>query len=903
MTSDVPGRGERWYRLLIRLYPRAFRARYTHDLIDFYRERVARVETPRELVAVWLRVIPDLLSTAAAERANTMFGRARVRTSSISFTPPPEDPMSVFLQDLRFALRGMRQRPAFTAVVLATLALGIGANAAIFSVVDAVLLRPLPYANVDRIVRLTHDAPYQTVSEPEFIDYQRDVKALSALAAFNSGQVTVTVSDEPNGEPIRAASSRVSQDFFSILGARAAVGRLFSPEEYAPSAKGGLVVISNGLWRQQFAADRGVIGKKVELNGRRATIIGVLPEGFSYPNAETAFWAPWRLNRDSLWTRNNHYLGLVGLLAPNATLAQANVQVRALESRWMHDFPETYFPDRPLVGHVASLRDAILGPTRPYLLALLGAVGFILLIACVNVANLLLVRGDARRKEFAIRTALGASSHRLVRQMLTESSLFACFGAALGIGLAVVGSRALVALAPGDLPRLDQVSVDYRVIAFTVAITLVTGLLFGLVPAIRELRHDSADGLREGSKSTATSASRAARRALVITEVALAVVMCAGAGLLIRSLAKLRAIDLGFDTSNVLTLRLTLPPRGYNDTTADAVFRDITTRVGRLPGVRAAALDGVLPISGPESEWSIMIDGHVVKTIAEAPSAKPEQISPDYFKTFGIRVLRGRTFTDADRMGAPPVAVINEAMAKKLWPGIDPVGHTLKMFNDKSPWVTIVGLVANVRARGIQEETPATMYFPYSQSGASAYYMPSEMTLVVKTVGDPALIGPSVRSTIRSLDPRLVISQVKTMDVVVTDSISSRRFTTLLLGAFATLALGLAGIGIYGVIAYGVSQRAFETGVRIALGATRRSVIQLVMSEGARLTAAGIAIGLGGAFVVDRALRSLLVDVSTFDPITIVGVVATLLVVAALACAVPARRATAVSPTDALRNG
>jgi putative ABC transport system permease protein len=526
-----------------------------------------------------------------------------------------------------------------------------------------------------------------------------------------------------------------------------------------------------------------------------------------------------------------------------------------------------------------------------------------LLIACVNVANLLLVRGEARRKEFASRTALGASTRRLVQQMLTESSLFACFGAVLGIGVAVVGSHGLVALAPTDLPRLEQVTVDYRVIAFTIAITLITGLLFGLIPAIRELRHDSSDGLREGGKATASAGSRAARRALVVTEVALAVVMCAGAGLLIRSLAKLRAIDLGFDSTNVLTMQLTLPPKRYNDTTADAFFRDVVGRVARLPGVKSAALDGVLPMSGGESGWSIHIDGHVVKTIAEAPAAKPEQVSPEYFRTFGIRVARGRVFTDADRMGAPPVAVVNETMAKKLWPGIDPVGHTLKMFGDKSPWVTIVGVVGDVRARGIQDDVPATMYFPYSQSGASAYYQPSQMTLVVKTVGRPAAMAPSVRATVRTVDAHVPISQVETMESVVTDSIASRRFTTLLLGGFAALALGLAGIGIYGVIAYGVSQRAFEIGIRIALGASRRSVIQLVMSEGARMTAAGIAIGLAGAFGVDRLLSSLLVGVTAFDPVTIGSVVATLLVVAGLACALPARRATAVSPTDALRNG
>ncbi len=891
--------GERLYRLLLGLYPSSFRARYGRDLLDFYRARVSSVRSRREFMAVWTRIIPDLLSSAIAERAGALLGRARVRPERSRLDYQSGDSMAGLLQDVRFALRGMRQRPGFSAVILVTLALGIGANAAIFSVVDAVLLRPLPYTRVDGIVQLSHLAPYQTVSEPEFIDYQRGVPAISSLAAYNSGDVTLTV----NEEPVRATGSRVSRDFFAILGPTPTVGRLFVPEEFDPAAKARVAVISNGMWRQQFAADSRVVGKTVVINGSPTTVVGVMPQGFSYPSASTSFWTPWRLNPDSLWTRNNHYLNLVGRLAPRATLAQANAQVRTLDARWMHDFPETYSPEQQLVGRVVSLRDAILGPTRPYLIALLGAVGFVLLIACVNVANLLLVRGEARRREFAIRTALGASSGRLLRQLLTESSLFALFGAILGVGVAWSGATALVALAPADLPRLDQVALDYRVIAFTIAITFVTGLLFGLIPAMRELRNESADGLREGGKASASSGSRAARRTLVVAEVALAVVMCAGAGLLIRSLAKLRAIDLGFDASNVLTMQVTLPARRYNDTTADTFFRGVLSNVEALPGVRSASLDGALPISGSESGWSIQIDGRTVKTIAEAPSAKPEPVTANYFKTFDIRVLRGRVFNDRDRRGAPPVAVINDAMARIIWPGIDPIGRTLKMFNPASPWVTIVGVVADVKARGIQEDVPPTMYFPYSQSAASAYYQPLQMTLVVKTVGDPARLGPAVRAQIRSLDIHVPISQVATMETVISDSIASRRFTTLLLGGFAALALGLAGIGIYGVIAYGVSQRAFEIGLRVALGASRGSVVRLVMGEGARMTVAGVAIGLIGAYAVDRLLRALLVGVTPFDPATIALVIASLIIVAALACALPARRATTVSPTDALRNG
>ena len=896
MTMRDRARGERMYRSLLRLYPREFRRRYGDDMVAFYRERIAADASSVRFAAIWARLVPDLLASAFAER---IAAGASSYTTTHQSTHPPEEPMSILVQDIRFALRGMLQRPGFSAVVLATLALGIGANTAIFSVVDAVLLRPLPFAHVDRLVDFAHRSPYSSVSEPEFIDYQRGVTSLTKLAAYNSQDVTLAVNDDP----MRAVATRVSKDFFDILGVKPAVGRVFAPDEFSHLAKGRIVVISNGLWRQQFAGDPAVAGKTIQVNGNPMTIIGVMPAGFGFPRDDEALWSAWRLNPDSLWTRNNHYLRLVGQLATGATVEQASAQVRTLNQRWMRDFPETYFPANPIVGVVTPLRDYILGPTRPYLLALLGAVGFVLLIACVNVANLLLVRGESRRKEFAIRAALGASGRRIVRQMLTESLLYSGTGAVLGLAIAWLGTRALVALAPRDLPRLDAIGIDGRVIAFAAAISLFTGLVFGLVPAVRGMRSDSAESLRAGGRTSGGGGSRVARNALVVTEVALAVVMSTGAGLLIRSLVKLQAIELGFDPSHVMTMRLTVPPKRYTDTTSNELFHQVLARVGALPGVRSVALDGELPISGGDSEWSILIDGHVVKTIAEAPGAKPDQVTPGYFRALEIPVRRGREFTDADRMGAAPVVVINEALAKNLWPGIDPIGHTLRMFSDKSPWVTVVGVVGDVRARGFQQSVPATMYFPYSQAGASAHYMPTSMSLVIRTVGDPVSIAAAVRSVVRALEPRMPISEVASLEQIVAGSIASRRFTTALLAGFAALALSLAGIGIYGVIAYGVSQRTFEIGIRIALGASTQSVVRLVMIEGVRMTAAGVAVGLAGALFVDRLLLSLLVGVSTTDWLTFVGVVGALTAVAACACALPARRATSVSPTEALKNG
>jgi putative ABC transport system permease protein len=890
--------GERVYAALLRLFPSSFRERYGDDMLDFYRERAAA--TRHSFVAgarLWSALLTDLVASAIAER----FARPRrAAAQSLQSHIQPEQTMSTLQQDARYAIRGIIQRPAFAAVILLTLGLGIGANAAIFTVVNAVLLRPLPFRNVDRIVAFQHDDPYGQVSEGEFVDYSRGVPSLSKLAAYSGGTVTLTVGNEP----VRTRYARISRDFFDILGVQPILGRTFTPDEFLPSARGRIVVISHALWQQQFAGDPHIAGRTLTINGGTVTIIGVMPAGFNYPDVAASLWTAWRLNTDSLWGRNNHYLRLVGSMAPGATIAQVRAQAATLDRQWMHDYPDIYRPGRPLTAAIVPLEEKLLGQTRPYMLALLGAVGFILLIACVNVANLLLARGESRRKEMAIRTALGASGSRIVRQMLTESMLLAAIGAMIGTGFAWLGTRALIELAPGDLPRLDQVSVDGRVVLFTVAITILTGLLFGLIPAARGVRRDSVQSLRDGGKTSAISSAHMVRSALVTTEVALAVVMLSGAGLLIRSLVKLRGIDLGFATRHILTMDVTIPSgRQYTDTSADELYRQIRQRVLHLPGVTSAALEGALPITGDDSDWSIMIDGRVVKTIAEAATAKPDQVTPDFFSTMSIPILRGRPITEEDQRGSPPVVVINETMAKKLYPGVDPIGHTLKMFNPAAPWVTIVGVVADVKARGFLSKTRPTTYFSYSQAATSAYYQPGTMTLLVRTAGDPVLQVPAIRSIVRSLDSHVPISHVATMDDIVGQSIASRRFTTLLLGGFAGHALLLAGIGIYGVISFGVTQRTYEIGVRMALGASESSIMRLVVVDGFRMALVGLIVGLGGALVLDRLLRSLLVDVSTGDIPTFAGVVVVLAAVAAAACAVPARRATSVSPTEALRNG
>lgn len=807
--------------------------------------------------------------------------------------------MSDLRQDVAYAARHMRQKPGFTAIVLVTLALGIGANAGLFSVVNGVLLRPLPFPEVDRLVDFTHDDFARTVSEPEFVDYQRGMSAFQLLAAYAAQQSTIGASDQP----VRTDGAIVSRDFFQVLGVRAEVGRVFTPNEFSHLATERVMTVSHAFWRQDLGGDPRIIGRAVQLNGEAVTIVGVMPADFNFPDADAAFWVPWRMNPDSLWTRNNHYLRLVGRLAPHATIGQAISQARTLEARWMHDYPDVYFPAHPLVGILTPLRDHIFGESRPYLLALLGAVGFVLLIACVNVANLLLARSESRRKELAVRTALGASRRRLVRQILTESALLSIGGALLGGGVAWLAARTLVSYAPADIPRLDQVGVDYRVVLFTIAITAATALVFGVVPAWRYARTDVMDAVRAGTRMDGQTMPATTRHGLVIVEVTLAVITLMASGLLVHSLINLREIDLGFDPNHVLIMQLTLPPNAYTDTTADQVFRQIVARVDRLPGVRVAALDGAPPIVGNDNGWSIMRDGRVVKSVSDAMVARPEQVTPDYFRAMSIPLKDGRLFTDADRMGSQPVVIINEAMAKAGWPGADPVGHTLKMFSPKSPWVTVVGVVGDVRARGYLHDIPATMYFPYSQSATSAYFLPQSAALVVRAAGDPLQLARAVRAGVRSEDQRIPVSEVSTMGHVVDDSIASRVFTTLLLAGFAALALVLSGVGIYGVIAYGVSQRTQEIGVRMAMGASSSSVIEMVIREGARLVGVGLVLGFVGALLVDRLLRSLLVGVAPSDAATL-GVVSVLIAsVAAAACAFPAWRASSVSPTEALRLG
>ena len=906
---------DRMYRLLLRLYPLDFRQRFGADMADFFRDRrlaARRSSGALGVARVWAHAIMDVIGVAALERADSVVRSLRAARDSwidepsrITFDSRNENMLATLAGDIRYALRGMMTKRAFSAVVLATLALGIGANVAIFSVVDGVLLRPLPYRDADRIVQIGHTGSSSTVSEPEFVDYRDGTRRFERMAAFV--EVAATLTDER--DPERVTVARVSDGFFSILQVPPALGRTFVPEEdrrhgYPRRA----VVLSHGLWARRFGSDPGVVGREIRLNGVSVTVVGVMPERFAFPSSDVAVWTPLRLNYDTLWTRNNHYLRLIARLKPGASVAAANADLNTIASRFVRDYPTIYGQKDPLVAVATALPEQVLGKTRPYLLALLGAVGFVLLIACVNVANLLLARGEARRKELAIRTALGASRGRLARQVMTESALYAIAGGTLGVALAWWAQQALRAVAPASIPRLGEVSINGGVLAFALAITTLTGLLFGLIPALRGSRGDTIRSLREGGKTSSQFGIGRARGVLVVSEVALAVVLLTGAGLMVRSLWKLQSIELGINPENVLTMSVSFPePRAALDDPAGPqrtivqFYEDLTSRVAALPGVRSVGAVGNLPIADGYSIWSILVDGAPMVPVGQAPSAMPLQVTPGYFRSMGIAVLRGREFTADDRADAPLVAVVNEAAVKKLWPGKSAIGGTIKMLNTTAPWATVVGVVKDVRSAGYQQDVEPAMYFPHAQSGKSAYYTPAAMSLVIKTDGDPTVLAAPVRNIVRQLSAVTPVSRVQTMEEVVAASVASRRFSTELLAGFAALALVLAGIGIYGVIAYDVSQRTYEIGLRMALGAQSGQVAGMMLSRGVRLVAIGLGIGVAGSLAVTGVLQSLLVDVSRLDPLTIGGVVVVLGVVAAGAAYLPARRASSVDPMVALR--
>ena len=805
--------------------------------------------------------------------------------------------LSSILQDLRFALRGVRRSPAFALTVFAILGIGIGSSVAVFSVVNGVLLKPLPYPEPDRLVRLENLAPAQSVSEPEFVDYKREVKSIQYLAAYNVFAATLASDD---AEPERLSAATVSEDFFSVLGSRMWLGRPFSAEE---NRRGGpfAVVLSHAFWTRRFGSDSSIIGRQIMLNERNRTVVGVMAPGVSFPDREISLWQPMRLNYDTLWTRNNHYLQLIGRLRSGASIDQARLESTELARRMTRDFPAVYDANEPLIATVNPLSSVMVAESRPYLVTLFSAVTLVLMIACVNVANLMLARGETRRREVAIRTAMGASRFRVMRQALTESLLLALVGGAAGVGVAIVTVSAVRTLIPASVPRAGDVSVDLVVLLFASGLTVVTGVLCGVVPAFRVARDDASDALREGGRSAGSGLGRGrVRQALVVSEIALAVVTLTGAGLMMRSLWNMQAIDLGFRPGNILAVQIS-PPARYVDQRAVQLHEGIMSRIRALPGVEAVAAVEDLPITDDNSIWSINIDGGPIESVADAPAAMPQKVTPGYFELMHVPLLRGRTFTEADRADAPLVAVVNETMAREMWPGTDAIGRTVGMLNEQMPQATVVGVVKDVRSSGFLTDPPPTMYFTIAQAQQIAYYVPTQIWHLARTTGDPRSIAAQVRSIVREMEPSTPVAKLQTMTEAVSTSVAPRRFTSVLLAGFAAVALILAGFGIYSVIAYSVSQRRSEMGIRMALGASREQVTGQVLGEGLRTGVVGAAAGILLALATTRFLRSMVVGVSPMDPATLLAVATALLLVALVASWLPARRASGVDPASAMR--
>jgi putative ABC transport system permease protein len=804
--------------------------------------------------------------------------------------------METLLQDLRYGVRTLVKHPGFTLIAVITLALGIGANTAIFSVVYALLLRPLPYHEPERLVMLgeTWWGERRVVAYPNFSDWRERARSFEGMASFRWQSFNLTGVDKP----VRLQGLIVNWNFFQLLGVRPQLGRMFAAEDDRYGAA-RTALLSNGMWKEKFAGEADVIGRKILLDSEPYEVIGVLPQGFEYFEANDLY-VPIGLSlgpQSALLDRGNH-MGLyaVARMKPGLTLEQADREMATLGTQLASEYPATNSGGS---AQAEFLQDVMAEDVRQSLQMLFGAVGFILLIACVNVANLLLVRAADRRKEIALRLAIGAGRGRIIRQLLSESLLIALLGGAFGALLGRWMLSGLLALAPDNTPQLSRVSLDKTAMLFTLAVSALTSVLCGLAPALHAAGTDLQKALKEGGRSFAGASRDVTRKTLLVAEVGLALVLLVGAGLLARSMARLLSVDPGFNVENLLTMRIILSDNAYDKARAHIFYEECMARVSALPGVRSAALTHSLPINGTFWNSVFIVGDKPVPPRAELPSAGWEPVTPNYFETMGIRLLRGRLFNAAEP-NASNVTVINERLAQRLWPGEDPIGKRLKQGwpEDRTPWREVIGVVADIKMNGVQSGTPMQAYLPITQEHNYVYL---NFHLVVRTAGDPLLGTAAVEHAIHSIDKDLPISGIRSMEQLLGVSLAQQRLTLLLLASIAALALALAAIGIYGVISYWVRQRTHELSIRMALGAQARDVLKLILAQGLKLALIGVVIGLAAAFALTRWMESLLFGVRPTDPLTFAMVAVTLLCVALLACYFPARRATKVDPLVALR--
>jgi len=809
--------------------------------------------------------------------------------------------MDALLRDIRYSLRRLRKTPVFTTIVILTLALGIGANTAIFSVVNTVLLRPLPYRAPGELVSIEHFYPSLNnmeapVSARGFRDYRDKTKSFESVAVESQTAANLT----GTGDPERVPATRVSGNWFHVLGVAPMLGRPLQADDDQPGRE-YVVVLSYGLWTRLFAGDRSAVGKKIELNGETYQVVGVMPPNFHSFFAQTAdIFFPLALKPTAFNAGyTNEYLRLIARLKPGVSLTRAQAEMKLFADNLKKENPNNFAPTWTL--KVRSLDDLSSGRIRPVLLVLLGAVGFVLLIACANVANLLLARAAIRIKEIAIRSALGADRASLIRQLLTESVILAVSGGVLGLALAQWSVKSLVALNP-NLPRGSEVGIDANVMIFTLIVSIVTGLLFGLAPALQTSRTNLQETLKDGSRSGAADfAGRNVRRGLVVAEVALSLTLLIGAGLLIKSVGRLQGVDPGFDPHNVLVFNLNLPVVKYPTDTAQRLFTEqLMPRLNSLPGVRAAGVTSVIPFGGGWSTSSFNIENVVVPPGQNGPWGDSRIVSPQFFGALRIPLKKGRLFNEQDVASAPPVTVIDEQFVKKYFANTDPIGKRItfgpRSGQKDSTWITIVGVVGHAAHEGLDAEPRLQYYFPTAQTGMR------NMTVAIRTAGNPLTLLPAAREAVHSIDRSLPIATVNTMDKLVESSVGQRKLSMILLGVFSAIAMLLASIGIYGVMSYSVTQRSRELGIRMALGAARSRVLALVVGQGMALAGAGVVIGLLAAFGLTRLLTSQLFGVGATDPATFTLVSALLVAIALLATLLPAMRATRVDPVVALRD-
>ena len=862
-------------------------------LEDVYQRSLRAGASKREAQSAALKELAtDDLLQKEMRRSQTPF-----KESAVAGGPTSSSIVADLLHDLRYAARLQRKNPAFTIIAIIALALGIGANTAIFSVVNTVLLRPLPYKDPERLVMVWEDAtkqgyPRDTPAAANFVDWRDQSQNFEGMAAIADESFNLTGS----GDPERLEGRRVSATMFPLLGVEPQIGRVFTAAEDQSGAQ-RVVVLSYPLWQRRFGGDPGIIGQSLTLNGESYVVVGVMPARFQFPSSDDQAWVPIALTQQDAGNRNRHYLQVLGRLKPGVSLTQAQSEMSTIAARLQQQYPQS---NAELGAVVQPLQEHLVGDIKPALLVLLGAVGLVLLIACANVANLLLARAAVRQKEIAVRVALGAKRSRLIRQFLTESVLLSTLGGLVGLAIAYGGLILLKAFIPENISQAREISIDVKVLAFTFLVSVATGLIFGLAPAIQAARFNQIDTLKEGGRDAATGGSGQRLRGLLVTaEVAISLVLLIGAGLLINSFLRLRNVDPGFRTDNLLTMKIVLPEPKYEEMARrSAFYTELVNRVQSLAGVRSAAVTSNLPLYRQGNSISIGIEGQPAPPPGQERIVVTRIISPGYLDTMSIPVLRGRGLTEQDTETTPNVVVISETMARRYWPGEDAVGKRIAVGRIRKPedWVQVVGVAKDVRQFELNAEPKPQMYLTYRQMGFF-----DSRDLVVKTDVDPASMAATVRKAVWEIDKDQPVSNIQTMDQILAESIARQRFSMLVLAIFAAVALVLAGVGIYGVMSYSVAQRTHEIGIRMALGAQTGAVLKLAVGYGMKLVIAGIAIGLIAAFALTRVMSTLLFGVTATDPTTFALISLLLIAVAVLASYVPARRATRVNPIIALR--